>query len=201
MKNKTTIDNWFKNHKAKLTMLEHARNPIVILDWRDPNSSNYAVYYIIRGGLLIVHGDLGEATYRWSDALSFDWLSKVDLGYFHSKATASEHGRSTQWHDWDENKAITRIVELKQDRIASARPLNELITLATGPRGDFNDKIHQLYNDGHIISDLASTLTRCGEVIPLHCEAHLRGIQLAMEQVDAQIQRGYATTPTPTAAT
>ena len=64
----------FKNHVATID-----DSNLETLTWMNPGDSCYMINYIIRGGVLFVSGDVGEAIYRWSSPITFEWLSKVDI--------------------------------------------------------------------------------------------------------------------------
>ena len=86
---------WFLIHVAKfiganrLSELE----PVVI-EWRRPETSNYAMRYIITGNYVIVTGDVGEAIYGFGQNLTLEMLTKFDWHYFINKCCASETGRN-----------------------------------------------------------------------------------------------------------
>lgn len=59
------VAEWFKNHKAKTTATgdifdTHFNNGLVI-EWRDPMRWEYGMWYFIRGGVVVVSGNLGDA--------------------------------------------------------------------------------------------------------------------------------------------
>lgn len=80
---------WFKDHKAALSSM----GDILIIDWRRPTTSIYAVRYLIHGRYIIVTGDLGEAIYAFGSILEIEMLPKFDWHYFIGKCVASETGR------------------------------------------------------------------------------------------------------------
>lgn len=78
---------WFPDHVA--TVSDDGTSML----WAKPGTGIYAVKYRIIGSHLVVLGDIGCAVYRWSDRISFNWLSRISLDYFHGKCEASEDGR------------------------------------------------------------------------------------------------------------
>jgi hypothetical protein len=86
------VAEWFKDHKA--TPVSDWRTPHPnIIDWRRPDTSNYAMRFIISGGHVIVVGDVGDAIYGFGSVLTFEFLAGTDWHYFWGKCVASETGR------------------------------------------------------------------------------------------------------------
>lgn len=103
--------NCFVNHKA-LYVKYMAPNGwgIEWLQWRDPNSSFYAMWFVRMGPFLFVSGDVGEATFQWGECNDLEFIAGCDLDYFAGKCRASEHGAGFQ--SWDEHRAGDRLTEL-----------------------------------------------------------------------------------------
>ena len=81
---------WFAKHQA--TLVAQDQN-VTIIDWRRPDTGNYAMRFIITGYYVIVTGDVGEAIYGIGQGLTPKQLLSFDWGYFTSKCCASETGR------------------------------------------------------------------------------------------------------------
>jgi hypothetical protein len=171
---------WFKDHVASIT--QHAEH-LAELVWKKPDSGIYSIRYILCGGALMVHGDLGEAIYRWggySERLSFDWLATISLDYFHGKCCASERGR-----DYVRFSSEVFVKNLREEVAAGeVRPSS---------RG-WDDYIGDLCDEGDARQFLGEHFKRCdsetlgsfmeaGRVLELRCASHLIGIQMAVAQM------------------
>ena len=90
----------FKNHVAKL---EKHNEHLETLEWKNPESSTYAIWYVRQFGTLMVFGDCYEATYMWSyqHNISLEWMAGLNEGYFLGKCRASQHGRDPTVFDYD----------------------------------------------------------------------------------------------------
>lgn len=86
---------WFKDHVA--TQNHYGQDAlgadVRVINWRRPNTSNYAVRFILIGGYVLVTGDVGEAVYGFGCPVTFDFLAQCDWHYFINKCCASETGR------------------------------------------------------------------------------------------------------------
>lgn len=89
---------YFANHRV-------CQSPLVpALRWKRPGTGNCWVDYFVFGSTLFVRGDLGDAVYQWSEPVTFEWLSGIDLSYFVSKCQASELGSLPR--EWSDNDAF-----------------------------------------------------------------------------------------------
>lgn len=170
---------WFHRHVATLT--QHAEH-LAELVWKQPDSGIYSVRYILSGGALMVHGDLGEAIYRWggySDRLDFAWVTKCNLDYFHGKCCASERGRDYV-HFSREAFVKNLRKEITNGGIRAAR--------------DWDDYIEDICDEGEARQFLQERFKQCdsetlgslmesGRVLELRCASHLIGIQMAVGQL------------------
>lgn len=84
-----------------------------ILVWRERESTIFMVNYIIKGGCLMVSGDLGEIIYEWSSPISWGFLVNTSFDYFASKA------RGIDGYDkpftWTEDRVMERVAEYRDD--------------------------------------------------------------------------------------
>jgi hypothetical protein len=100
----------FENHIATLSTSRDHIGEITTIEWRRPKDGNYRIVYMLRGGLLLVYGDMGDAVYQWSSWIDLDFLAKCDLDYFASKCQASETGRGGE--EWDNDQARKSFMEV-----------------------------------------------------------------------------------------
>lgn len=89
----------FENHVAKL---EKYGEHLETLEWKNPESSTYAIWYVRQYSTLMVWGDCYEATYQWSYQKGIDlrWMAGCNLGYFVGKCRASQHGMDPRVFDY-----------------------------------------------------------------------------------------------------
>lgn len=103
--------------------VELKRYPVEILVFANPLSGMYRMVFTKIGSTLFITGDVGEAAYRWGgapDEIDMEWISRCDLGYFHSKCVASEVGR--EFVQWDEDRAKKRLEEQLQNMYGVEKP-------------------------------------------------------------------------------
>lgn len=187
-------ERWFKNHVATLVTLTaqsfegaafaNAFNPPNMLIWREPNSSNFSTRYIIYGNTLLVFGDIGEAAYCWSQAISWEFITGCDWHYFMGKCRASEAGRN--FTDWDDKKAIDELKEYLEIHkpTKGTKSISELLEDAEGYAHNKHEWCQWIYNDEcDEFGDDDHSLADAGEVP--HCRGigHWVGIKMAMEQL------------------
>lgn len=88
--------------KHEITLLD-TDDPVQRLVWKNPETINFSITYLLYNGTLCVMGDLGEATYCWSgDIKTFDWIADTNFGYFLGKCVSSENGRGYKTWEGDE---------------------------------------------------------------------------------------------------
>lgn len=105
---------WFKDHVVSINTYQCGNiSPVVVVDFRRPNTNMYAVRYVFDGFCVYVSGDLGDAVFHCT------WKTKpVDkvwksLWYVFEKLSASEDGRTM---DYDSSVCVTTIKrELEMD--------------------------------------------------------------------------------------
>jgi hypothetical protein len=182
------IEDHFKNHK--ITLHENIGTEIGRLEymrWQKPGSWVCGVDYLVRSGNLIVTGDLGEAIYCWhGNKVSLEWISGLDLYYFHGKCQASENGRNVKNYDWSEEKARRRIFEHFKDYYdcKSAKKFKDMNPPIHNER-EFVEWINANHDD---VSDMFGIdywefLYSCGRVIPARTRLHLLGLKLAFNKI------------------
>jgi hypothetical protein len=90
---------WFKEHRASLVthvVLNPANgegDSLLIIDWRRPDTGNYAMRFTINRNYVIVTGDVGDAIYGFGAFINLEKLASFDWHYFIHKCVASETGR------------------------------------------------------------------------------------------------------------
>jgi hypothetical protein len=95
-------------HEARFRKMVNPDGTVLfMLDWRNPKSTINCCCFVIRHSTLMVYGDLGDAVYRWSDVISFQWLAGLGMGYFAEKCLASDTGRGGR--EWDSELMAERL--------------------------------------------------------------------------------------------
>lgn len=156
------------------------------LIFRKPGTGDCRMRYdLIEKRILVVTGDLGDAVYRWSGYLDWEWFAKIDLGYFTSKCEASEDGRNPR--EWSARVAKARFREWADSYgdDTSRKIRRAKIEYTEGPeafegRGEWVRFISEIHNDG-VIEDLEGAFG-IGDVIPIRTVCHWRGLQLAEDR-------------------
>lgn len=147
------------------------------LDFARPRSSYYLLrYHLVTPATLVVVGDLGDAIYRWSEAVTFPWIANCSLDYFHGKAVASAGGRTGDWYDWDADQALKRCQEFLREQSDRVRRLGGLLVAACHNQAEFANALNSVGD-----YDLCEALGRCGNVIPIGCRLHLGALRLALQ--------------------
>lgn len=84
------VGKWFEFHRASDVPSVAA---ITVIDWRRPDTQNYAMRYIIDRNRVIVTGDVGDAIYAFGQPVDWKALLEFDWHYFGGNCMASETGR------------------------------------------------------------------------------------------------------------
>lgn len=168
------------------------RHRLEHLVFKKPNTGFYYIEFIMHNNYLHVTGDVGEATYWWSDRHDLAWASRCDLGYFSSKCTSSPVG--VPFKTWTEKTARQHVAHLLEDlddedrtrRFKTWGGWKHLDTnfdwiewLRTPARGvDESTK-----GDYFFGPDYLCEVTSIGFDIDIRCQMHLVALKLAMQKV------------------
>lgn len=175
---------WFKNHKATFKTFSCAGfKDMEVLYWKDPDSWNYSTTYIIDRSTLTVHGDIGEAVYRWRQEITWEFLAGCDLDYFVGKCQASETGR--QFQIWDEDECLAAAKQYLKDTGVS-KDHEEILDYAKDYMYFQNEWAQFVYNDtdyGKYFLDDDCSLMSVGWDVHPRAVGHWLGIKMAIEQL------------------
>ena len=180
----------FKNHIAEFTELSKT---MWVLNWREPNTNNFAVQYIFSNGSLMINGDLGEAVYVWHNYIHLFGFADFKQCYFQTKLTAYHEQR----HVFDQHSAIKELKGIRREYMAI--------------RGDYDLSREDIYNlfeelEGFVwdvdstdsFMTLAATtdiikfdewwcsFQSLGKKMPYRREAYLVGLHMAIDQINKQ---------------
>jgi hypothetical protein len=184
---------WFKEHQAVfIARPPHGTsgNDVIIINWQNPKSWNYGCRFIIHRRWLIVVGDIGEATYEWSQDLTLEFLASLDFGYFHSKCVASEAGR--KFEQWDGKVAYNnrqhRLAELKATPKEDASEgdkseIESLEELGDSSKDEY-ERVARDYYDEIGDAEGAGAISIMGIVPNSRCIGHFVGLQMAIAQLN-----------------
>ena len=154
---------------------------IETLTWKKSDSYNYYVKYIHMGNTLCVFGDLGEAIYRWSEPVTFEWLSNLDLSYFAGKCQASEVGRD--FKEWDEHKALDAMKHFAKEKYFKWSKFKE----EERPNSLYDEREWEEWlraNGNDILGDYYwEWAYGIGKTFNTRCVYHFVGLQMAMKQI------------------
>ncbi len=112
---------WFKDHYPRLLSKTDATT---VIEWSKPGTWTYGMRFILHARWLVVMGDIGEATYEWSETITPEFLRGLDFGYFRSKCRASESGKDFDHFDSEEG---LKSLDDERDRIAFEDPRSATI--------------------------------------------------------------------------
>lgn len=92
---------WEKSFKDHVATYRKIDDNLETLEFRNPGTSIHAVWFVRQYGVLMVFGDIFEATYMWSwdRRIDLNWMADTNFGYFVSKCRASPHGREPKLFD------------------------------------------------------------------------------------------------------
>lgn len=182
---------WFKNHivERHTVVDSYKGRDMEVLIWREPGKNTHRIDYFRVGHVLFVAGDVGEAVYVWSENVSLEWISKLNLDYFASKCMASEVGRG--YKAWSEDKAQAwlkdhfapeeggELTEEQRTRLDMAEDYSIWEAIET-QEGWY----HWLENYGHDVFDSDYCgVGSIGKVVHIRCQIHLAGLRMAFERV------------------
>lgn len=177
-------EEWFKDHVATLHIATAPTakpvNTITVIEWKKPNSWNYGCRFLLHSQWLMVVGDLGEATYQWSEPITMEFLAGLNFDYFHGKCRASPSGSRSRV--WDPRTAQRRLQDIA-DQCGAA--CSTVVKQLDESRGDekFGLALSDLYAHGKIGCDMASELSECGYIPDPMCVGHFVGLQMAIKQI------------------
>ena len=183
----------FKEHVA--SQIKDILHPVVIINWQKDGTWIYGCRFIIHRRWLCVVGDIGEATYEWSQDLTLEFLAGLDFGYFAGKCRASEHG--SKYESWDAHMAETcandRIKELlvacegeESEQSEGDKKEQEVLTAISDYDQDTFKAAAQEYYDEHGDAEGAGGIATMGMVPDGRCIGHFVGLQMAIAQLKAK---------------
>jgi hypothetical protein len=191
----TRIKENFKDHIIRdHQMIYRADCPNVeVMTWGDRRGgSAYRVDYMLRNDTLCVYGDLGEAVYQWYGPTSLEWISSINVGYFHGKCEASRTG--ARGMEWDNKKALkemkTQVVDImscdpdvyrNSKHPGAKKALKKFLDTEGEKQG-----LEMLYSGDPALAfggdeDWWEWLPTCGEVFPVTTYYH--GLKMAFRKV------------------
>lgn len=74
-------ENWFPNHIAKIEQ----HGDIQVIKWYNESSSMYSMKFLLDGNRMHITGDVGTASFWFTEKSSVHSQSKYELGYFAEK--------------------------------------------------------------------------------------------------------------------
>ncbi len=162
------------------------------LVFKRPGTGFYYIEFIMHNNYLHVTGDVGEATYWWSDRHDLAWVASCDLGYFHSKCTASPNGRDfKQWtkalvkaraeealEELEDEKHRKRFYKWKGHHYMDTE-FEWLEWLRSTARGvDESTKGEHFFGEEYL-----RHMPGIGYDVDVRCQMHLAALKLAMKKV------------------
>jgi hypothetical protein len=189
-------DMHFKAHKATFEELFVGPQAVTRagawLKWAKADGSNYSrVDYILHRNTLLVYGDLGDAVYSWSEAITLKFLADCDFGYFSGKCQASETGRN--YVEWSEERAKKWIaIDLKEyadeyDCMPLYRRLRHELDSNCHSKGQWEEHLRDMDSDDRhkLFGSEWYEHLDVGMQANFRCWLHWKGIQMAWAQIQA----------------
>ncbi len=172
-------DEWFKDHYA-------AELSPGIFEFRKPGTWTYGMRFIIHSRWLAVLGDIGEATYEWSETITPDFLRNLDFDYFRSKCRASESGRDFDLFDAEAGAEALAVetARMREEEYPHPRhtALDELsrIVRRCSCRDEWRQAVWRRYEEGVIDADTASDAFKLAIFPHPRQIGHWVGVQMAL---------------------
>lgn len=170
---------WFPRHVA--TWQSHTPD-LAVLTWAQPGTSNYGVFYVLHRNTVLVHGDLGNASYEWGEYISLKFLAQTELDYFLSKAQGLDgHLKPLSWCSEHAEEWIRASMEEHQIEIPEID--RDTWPLEATSEESWKAYITDLYNSQDVEPETCSMLVRKGYAPNIRAIAHHIGLQLAWQQL------------------
>lgn len=186
------LDREFKDHRA--LFLTYKENPVSIessmekeltekiaksqkirtLHWKKPDSGIFSIYYVLIGGTLMVRGDLGEATYCWSQEVDWQFLINTNFDYFSGKSMWIEGYKRPK--TWMAERVRARIAEHLEDH-PDDKELFEDMYVELGDKHEWTEFVR----DKERLCEVEAW--DWGEADNFRALAHWYGIRCAVQQL------------------
>lgn len=180
---------YFKDHIAT----QIGNSPEDEIEFRSPETFHCRIHFLLKGGLLIVYGDLGHAMYRWDTSaetskFTLKTIAQMDIGYFHGKCVCADTG--DRYHIWDSDVAKGAFREWLQERIGDLSEYNQ-IKIENIDFSDCysldetlnNERIRIKEETGSQIYYDPCELYNIGKSRHIRCDLQLIGLKLAIDQL------------------
>lgn len=193
---KTEMDRWrsvyFLNHQvtrlgvipARSAMVSQDQQPPItteVIEWRKPGTWTYGMRFIIHRQWLCVVGDVGEATYQWSEDISLAFLAGLDFHYFRSKCQASPGGR--KWDEFNPDVGLAELRACDDSGVMNYPALRGIIDSGQFPDHDtWEIMCREVYDDSGD-AELASMLSQMPMAPSTMQIGHFVGVQMAVGQL------------------
>lgn len=118
-------DEWFKDHVAKLEnyMASPEASPITRILWAKPGTMTCGITYLIYRNSLIVLGDLGTATYTWSELIDMKFIAECNWDYMSGKMEGLEGGERPE--EWNDEVAESRFLDqMREEALEDGNPVD-----------------------------------------------------------------------------
>lgn len=176
---------WFRSHQARI--LAESETTSRTFEWRHPTWWAYGMRFILHEQWLMVVGDLGEATYRWSERITPAFLAGLDFGYFRSKCQASENGRGFDLFDAEAGKEalMAEWQSLDEPHSKWSAVLHELAAKVgqCSCLDEWRRTVGDYYESGDIDAESASEAVKMAVFPHPRQIAHWLGVKMALEQL------------------
>ena len=184
------VNKAFESHTATRSIYRKkgGEGEITVIDFRRPDSSKYAVRYVLAGSAIYITGDIGAAVFQLTEKADVAELAKYNFSYFASKLVTSDQPDAVFL---PEVFAAEIKEDLNLDVPANVRSqLVEAARQCDGNRSIWQGKVASLYGQNKLSSAIYHYAyglwnDRCAS-FPLY--AWFQGLRFSAEQfwLDAQ---------------
>ena len=185
--NRRLAEEYFDKHRVVNHELIRGERPrLEVLRWQEPGTVICMIDYLLKDDCLVVIGDLGDGIYRWhAPGVTLEWISGLNLDYFHGKCRASELGDSLNAWEWDGREARKYIFErFRDDRDCKGykKYLDSSFPSVIDNKEEFYAALY--HEDCYDIfgSDWQEWLPEVGRLYPLRTRLHLIGLKMAFAE-------------------
>jgi len=179
----------YQNHNIYTDDKKRPPDDIMFYHWRNPkHPMTYLVNYCFVRNILFVSGDIGEATYKFSDFVTMNGVANCNVDYFSSKCTSSEYGR--EYKQWDTPSAVKWFKEfMKREDIVDREEIQEFLKEGLEiMEGEYYGSEWKEFILNHaygvLDSEDSSYLSDIGMRVSWRCQGHLVGLKMINEQLN-----------------
>lgn len=180
-------ETWFKNHVAEY----QTHGDLKVLLWKEPGTILYHVRFVFDGSRMHVTGDIGTASFWFTEKADVFNQCNYNLGYFLEKLETCKGDR----YNFSKKKALRTLREWlnKAKEEAKEYDHDEMRDLFEACRGcsNSNEWYEIVNNHSHILSELDCDywewIYDIGNETPNRLRAYLVALKMAAKQLAIEV--------------